>query len=178
MGPIKQINIKNQTYYFYNDIIGLKTFDSSNLKLDKKTYKNLDTYNIGYVTIKKTGSGCDIKSINPLYLLIDNASGYIKEINKDKYLVFDITDENKELLKRYDDVFNGIIDKIKKKDDDWLEYSKGYKKIQFNSDDNLPLNKPLKFYQTTVTIRGVFSEGNKLYPQVFLDEALYKDVKI
>ena len=46
-------------------------------------------------------------------------------------------------------------------------------KIKFSSDDNLPLNKPLKFYQMTVTIRCVFSEDNKLYPQVFLDEALY-----
>ena len=106
-------------------------------------------------------------------MLIDNASGYIREINKDKYLVFDVTDENKELLKRYDDVFNGIIDKIKKIDDDWLEYSKDYMKIRFSSDDNLPLNKPLKFYNMTVTIRCVFSEDNKLYPQVFLDEALY-----
>ena len=53
MGSIKEINIKNQTYYFYNDIIDIKTFDSSNLKLDKKSYKNLDIYNIGYVTIKK-----------------------------------------------------------------------------------------------------------------------------
>ena len=54
-----------------------------------------------------------------------------------------------------------------------FEYSKGYKKIQFNSDDNLPLNKPLKFYNMTVTIRCVISEDNKLYPQVFLDGALY-----
>ena len=99
MGSIKQINIKNQTYYFYNDIIDLKTFDSNNLKLDKKSYKNLDIYNIGYVTIKKIGADYDINSVNPLYLLIDNASGYIEEINKDKYLVFDVTDENKELLK-------------------------------------------------------------------------------
>ena len=51
MESTKQINIKNQTYYFYNDIIDIKTFDSSNLKLDKKSYKNLDIYNIGYVTI-------------------------------------------------------------------------------------------------------------------------------
>ena len=174
MGSIKQINIKNQTYYFYNDIIDLQTFDSNNLKLDKKSYKNLDIYNIGYVTIKKIGSGYDINSVNPLYLLIGNASGYIEEINKDKYLLFDVTDESKELLKRYDDVFNGIISKIKKLDDDWLEYKKDYMKIKFNSDDNLPLNKPLKFYQMTVTIRYVFSEDNKLYPQVFLDEALYR----
>ena len=51
---------------------------------------------------------------------IDNASGYIEEINEDKYLVFDVSYENKELLKRHDDVFNGIMDKIKKIDDDWL----------------------------------------------------------
>ena len=100
-------------------------------------------------------------------------NGYIEEINEDKYLVFDDTHENKELLKRYDDVFNGITDKIKKIDDDWLEYSKEYMKIRFSSDDNLPLNKSLKFYNMTVTIRCVFSEDNKLYPQVFLDEALY-----
>ena len=63
--------------------------------------------------------------------------------------------------------------KLKKIDDDWLEYTKGYKKIKFNSDDNLPLNKQLKFYDMTVTIRWVISEDNKLYPQVFLDGALF-----
>ena len=63
--------------------------------------------------------------------------------------------------------------KIKKKDDDWLEYAKDCMKIRFSSDDNLPLNKPIKFCQMTVTIRCVFSEDNKLYPQVFLDGALF-----
>ena len=77
------------------------------------------------------------------------------------------------MLKRYDNVFNGHIDKILKIDDDCLEYTKDYTKIKFNSDDNLPLNKPLKFYQMTFTIRCVISEDNKLYPQVFLDKALY-----
>ena len=88
-------------------------------------------------------------------------------------MVFGVTYENKELLKRHDDVFNGIIDKIRKIDDDWLEYAKDYMKIKFNSEDNLPLNKQLKVYKMTVTIRCVFEEDNKLYPQVFLDEALY-----
>ena len=173
METIKQINIKNRTYYFSNDIIDIETFDSNMLKLNKKSYKNLDIYNTGYVTIKKISYGYDNNSVNPLYLRIDNANGYIEEINEDKYLVFDVTYENKELLKRYDDVFNGIMDKIKKIDDDWLEYSKDYMKIRFSSDDNLPLNKPLKFYNMTVTIRCVFSEDNKLYPQVFLDDALF-----
>ena len=106
MGSTKEINIKNRTYYFYNDIIDLKTFDSNNLKLDKKTYKDLDIFNIGYVTIKKIGCGYDVNSVNPLYLRINHASRYIKEINKDKYLIFDETDKNKELLEIYDDVFS------------------------------------------------------------------------
>ena len=105
MGSIKEINIKNRTYYSYNDIIDIKTFDK---KLDKKSYKDLDIYNIGYVTIKKIGRGYDVNSVNPLYLRIDNASGYIEEVNEDKYLVFDDTYENKKL--KYDNVFNGIME--------------------------------------------------------------------
>ena len=173
MGSIKQTNIKNRTYYFYNDNIDVETLDSSNLKLDKKPYKNLDIYNIWYVAIKKIGHGYGVNSVNPLYLRIDDASGYIEEINENKYLVFDVRDENKKLLKRYYDVFNRIMGKIKKLDDLWLEYAKDYTKIKFSSDDNLPLNKPLKFYQMTVTIRCVISRDNKLYPQIFLDGALY-----
>ena len=172
MGSIKQINIKNRTYYFYNDIIDIETFDSNMLKLDKKSYKDLDIYNIGYVTIKEIGSGYDINSVNPLYLRIDMRVDISQEINGNKYLVFDDTYENKKL--KYDDVFNEIMAKTKKIDDDWLEYLKDYMKIRFSSDDSLPLNKPLKFYNMTVTIRCVFSEDNKLYPQVFLDDALYK----
>ena len=104
---------------------------------------------------------------------IDNASGYIEKKGSNKRLIFYSRDENKELLKRYDDVFNGLVDRIKKIDDDWLECTKDYMKIKLNSDGNLPLNKPLKFYQTTITIRCVISEDNKLYPQVFLDGALF-----
>ena len=91
-----------------------------------------------------------------------------------KYLVFDSTNENKELLKKYNDVFNGIKDKIKEIDDDWLEYAKDYMKIKFSSDDDLPLNKSLKFYLMTITIRCIFEEDGKLYPQVFLDDTFYK----
>ena len=75
MGIIKQINIKNQTYYFYNDIIDLENFDSSLLKLDKKSYKDIGIYNIGYITIKKIGNCKNIYSVNPLYLRITDESG-------------------------------------------------------------------------------------------------------
>ena len=89
-------------------------------------------------------------------------------------MVFDSTDENKELIKKYNDVFNGIRDKIKEVSSDECDYEKDYMKIRFNSDDNLPLNKPVKFYNMTITIRSVFEEDGELYPQVFLDDTLYE----
>ena len=99
MGEIKQINTKSWTYYFYNYIIDIKNFDAWLLKIDKKSYKNIGIYNIGYITIKKIDDCKNIHSVNPLYLLIDHANGYIKEKAVDKYSVFDSTDKNKELLK-------------------------------------------------------------------------------
>ena len=91
MGTVKQINIKNRTYYFYNDIVDLENFDSSLFKIDKNTYKDIDIYNIGYITIKIIGDCKNIYSVNPLYLCITHANGYIEEINEYKYLVFDST---------------------------------------------------------------------------------------
>ena len=116
----------------------------------------------------------NINSVNPLYLGITRANGYIEDKGINKYLVFDSTDKNKELLKKYNDVFNGIMSKIREIDDDWLEYAKDYMKIKFNSDDDLPLNKSLKFRLMTITIRHVFEEDGKFYPQVFLDDTLYE----
>ena len=113
MGVIKQINIKNRTYYFYNDIIDLENFKSNLLKIDKKSYKDIGIYNIGHIAIKKIDDCENINSVNPLYLNITHASGYIEEKRVNKYLVFDSTDENKELIKKYNDAFNGIRDKIK-----------------------------------------------------------------
>ena len=99
METIKQINIKNRTYYFYNDIIDIENFDSSMLKLDKKSYKDIGVYNIGYITIKKIGDCKTIYSVNSLYLRITHASRYIEKINENKYLIFGSINENKEYLK-------------------------------------------------------------------------------
>ena len=174
MGKVKQVNFKNRTYYFYNDMINIKNFEPSLLNIDKKSFKDVGIYNIGYITIKKTDDCKNIYSVNPLYLLIDHASGYIEEKGVNKYLVFDSTDENKELLKKYNDVWNGIKNKIEEVSSGECDYEKDYMKIKFNSDDNLPLNKPLKFHNMTITIRSVFEEDSKLYPQVFLDDTLYE----
>ena len=85
MGALKPIDIKNRTYYFYNDIINLKNFDARLLKIDKKSYKNIGIYNIGYITIKKIDDCTKIHSVNPLYLLIDHVNGYIEGKGVNKY---------------------------------------------------------------------------------------------
>ena len=82
--------------------------------------------------------------------------------------------KNKELLTKYNDVFDGIRGKIKEISSGDCNYEKDYMKIKFNSDDGLPLNKPLRFHNMTIIIRSVFEEDGKLYPQVFLDDTLYE----
>ena len=123
-------------------------------KLDKKSYRNIDIYYIGYITIKKIDDCENIHSVSPLYLQANRASGYIKEKNGNKYLNFDSTDENKELLKKYEDVWNEIKNETKTinggKEND---YEKTYLKIKFNSEDGLPLNKSLKSHAMTIIIR-------------------------
>ena len=116
MDTAKQKNIKNRTYYFYNDIIDIQNFDTKLLRIDKKSYKDIDIFNIGYATKKKIGNCMNINSVNPFYLGISRVNGYIEEKDSNKGLVFDSTDENKELLKKYRDVFNGIMSKIREID--------------------------------------------------------------
>ena len=115
------------------------------LKIDKKSYKDIGIYNIGYITIKKIDDYENIYSVNPLYLTIAHASGYIEEKGVNKYLVFDSADENKELIKKYKDVFNGIGDKINEINSEERDYEKDYMKVRFNSDDDLPLSVSLIF---------------------------------
>ena len=97
MGEVKQINIKNRIYYFYNDINDLKEFDARLLKADKTSYKNIDIYYIGYIPNRKIDDYESIYSVNAFYLHIDHASGYIEEKNGNKYLIFDSVDENKDV---------------------------------------------------------------------------------
>ena len=96
MAITKQMNIKNRTY-FYNDLINLFYFDSNMLKLDKKTFKGIDIYYIGYVTKKEEYK---INSVNPLYLLIYEIYGFIEEKRGNKYLNIAFTDNNDEVLNK------------------------------------------------------------------------------
>ena len=119
---------------------------------------DINTYYIGYVTKKPE---YNINSVNPLYLNIKELDGFINEKNGNKYLNISLTDSNNDVLIKYAEVWNRIKNQIKK-----------IMKIKFDSDDNLPLNKVLKFHALTIIIRSVFERDGKYYPQIFLDDAL------
>ena len=145
------------------------------LKIDKKDYNEIDIYYIGYVTIKKIGDYNNINSVNPLYLMINEMIGHFEEKNENKYLVLDDVDENKEVSKKYEEVWEDVKKEIETiNGGEKIEYGKDLKKIRFESNDDLPLNKPIKLRLLTIIIRSVFSEDGKFYPQLFLDEALYE----
>ena len=99
MGNIKEINIKNQTYYFFDDMINIDDFDSNSLKTDKKSYKNINIHYFGYITMKDSNY-VKIKTVNSLYLIINEVDGYMKEKNRNKCLIFNSADKNKEVLKK------------------------------------------------------------------------------
>ena len=171
MGNIKQITIKNRTYYFFNDMINIEDFDSGLLKIDKKSFKNIDIYYIGNITIKKIDDCDNIHSVNPLYLIIGKVDGFIEEKNGSKYLVFDFTDKNKEVLAKYTELWDGIKNEIETINGGKEgEYGKDFMKIKFDTDYNLPLNKQLKMHMLTIVVRSVFQEDGKFYPQIYLDE--------
>ena len=100
MGQVKEINIKNQTYYFFNDIINIKNFHSNLLEIEKKSHKDIDIFYIGYITIKKFGDCGNIYCVKALYLIIHSATGYFKEKNDEKYLILDATDRIRSEIKR------------------------------------------------------------------------------
>ena len=99
MGEVKQINVKTRTSDFYNDQIDLKDFDVRLLKVDKKDYKEIDIYYIGYVSVEKIANCNNINSVNPLYLMINEMVGHFEEKNENKYLALDDVDEKKEFQK-------------------------------------------------------------------------------
>ena len=106
-------------------------------------------------------------------MFISELDGFIDEKNGNKYLNISLTDSNNDALIKYAEVWNGIKNQIKKiKNDSVVEYDKDYMKIKFDSDDNLPLNKVLKFHAIIIIIRSVFERDGKYYPQMFLDDAL------
>ena len=92
---VKNIDIKNRIYYFFNDYIDTKKFDLNNIKTDKNIYRRILIYHIGYVTIKDSTKWINFNKVN----------GYVEEINRNKYITLVPTNESKEKIKKYEETF-------------------------------------------------------------------------
>ena len=173
MGATKEINVKNRTYYFYNDIINLDVFDESKTKVDKKDFNDIDIYYLGYEHKKKISECNVMNSVNPLYLRIININSQFKK-GKDNAWYLIISD--KDVYKKLVDIFESIKNKIIEKTWDTLKYDKDYMKIKFESNIIFPIDKDVNIYTATIIIRAIFAKDGKYYPQLFLDDGLYKNV--
>ena len=131
----------------------------------------LDIYYIGYVDKKPEWN---VNSVNPLYLMINRKDGFIEEQNGVKYLNISDAGKSSEILKKYNQVFDGIKYHIKKINNNDSKYNKNYMKIKFNTNDDIPLNKESYFPTITIIISCVFEKHGKYYLLVYLNECLYQ----
>ena len=121
---IWEMNIKTRTYYFFDDIINIKNLDPNNIKIDEKSYKNLLTYYIGYMTPN---------NIKHLYHIINIEKRYIKESNWNNYLTLVPTDESRDKLKKYEQLWSKINDLIiRSRNNNSDDYDEKYMKIKFS----------------------------------------------
>ena len=138
-----------------------------------------DIYYLGYEhkKKKKKKSECNvINSVNPLYLRIINMSGQFKKGKDDAwYLVISDKDD---VYKKLVDILKSIKNKITEKTWDALEYDKDYMKIKFESNNIFPTDKDVNIHVATIVIRAIFAKDGKYYPQLFLDDGLYKNVSV
>ena len=168
----KQLNIKNRTYYFYNDLINVLNFEPINLKLDKKTWTDIDIYYIGYAD-KNKPEDWRVKSVNPLYLIINKVFFSVGEEYGVKYLKIE-KNHCDPVINKWNQVFDSIKYHIKNNSNAEVNFNDGFNKIKFISDESLRLDKLIYFPTLTVVIRCVFKQGYLFYPHVYLDDALYQ----
>ena len=155
-GKLKKYTLKIKVNYFCDGMINIKNFHSNLLKIDKMSHEDIDIYYISCIMIKKISDCENNHSVNPLYLIIHSATGHFKERYREKYLIIDS-------IEKHEEVWSGIKSETKKLNGGKeLFYVKNYARIVINTDDNLPLNKQLKFPTMTIIIRCALQKGEKL----------------
>ena len=153
---IKSLKIKNQSYYYWYDIIFIDDFNIKFFKIAKRESRDgIDIYYIGYVVNKLE---YDINSVKPSYLSVESLLGRVEKIDgsNDRYLVID--ESNIKVI----NVFNTLREYIDK--------------IRFSSDINLPLGTLIQFKILTIIIRCIIKKDGKYYPEINLDEGMYDKV--
>ena len=161
---IESLKIKNQFYYYWNNVVYIDDFDIKYLKINKRESRvGIDIYYIGYVLYKLEYI---TNSVVPLYLNVKGLLGSLEKINgsSDRYLVIDKS--NIEVI----NVFNTIKGYIENK----IISSKieGFDKIRFSSDIYLPLGKLIEFKILTIIIKCIIKKYDKYYPEIYLEECV------
>ena len=168
---IESLKIKNQFYYYWNDIVYIDDFDINYLKINKRESRaGIYIYYIGYVLYKLEYI---TNSVVPLYLNVKSLLGSVEKINgpSDRYLVTDKS--NIEVI----NVFNTIKEYVQStiiKDN--LIKTDGFDKTRLSSDINLPLGKLIEFKVLSIIIKCVIKKNDKYYPEIYLDECLYRKI--
>ena len=165
---IKSLKIKNQSYYYWKDIIFIDDFDIKFFKIAKRESRiGVDIYYIGYVVNKLE---YDTNSVKPLYLSIKSLLGSVEKIDgsSDRYLVIDKS--NIEVINIFNTLREYIEDKV------IFDKMDGFNKIRFSSKIGLPLGTLIQFKILTIIIRCIVKKDNKYYPEIYLDECLYAKV--
>ena len=150
---IKSLKIKNQSYYYWNDIIFIYDFDIKFFKIVKRESRiGVDIYYIGYIVNKLE---YDTNSVKPLYLSVKSLLGSVEKIDgsSDKYLVIDKS--NIEVINVFNTLQESIEDKI------ILDKIDGFDKIRFSSDIDLPLGTLIQFKILTINIRCIIRKDDK-----------------
>ena len=159
----KSLKIKNQFYYYWNDIIFVDDFDIKYVKINKRESRvGIDIYYLGYVLYKLEYI---TNSVRSLCLSIKSLLGKVNG-SSDRYLVIDKS--NIEVI----NVFNTIKEYVQSA----IISSKidGFDKIRFSSDIDLPLGTLINFKMLIIIIRCIIKENDKYYPEIYLDECLYE----
>ena len=126
------------------------------------------------MNIRKKNIECNlINSVKPLYLRIIDMKGKFKK-GKDDNVWYLIIYGDADVLRNFAKIWKSIRAKIEENTVGIVQYDKDYMKIKFESNDNLPINNIVNMHQVTIIIRSVFAQNGQLYPQLFLDNALYE----
>ena len=174
---LKSLKIKNESNYFWNDMVYLDEFDLDSVKVNKRELRiNTNIYYIGYEMDKQQ---YNINSVNRLYLIVKDLVARVEKIkgSEDRYLVFD---ENiKEIMSVFDKLFNFVENNIKKDLSDKVSFGGDakiipYNKLRFSYDVDLPLDRPIKLHSLIIVVNCIVCKGNKLYPEIYLDEGIFE----
>ena len=159
-------------------MISVKRFYPSFLNISKISFKSIDAviYSIRYITMKSLDH-VNIDSANSIYLVFNNLDEYIEESNGNKYLIFASTDKNKEIWKKYTELWNEIDNQIETiNGGEPIEYKKYFTKIEFESDNDLRLGKISSTPNMIIFTGCVFQEDKKYYPQVDLHQIILYNI--